>query len=198
MAVLGLIALGLLLLWRREWLGVCTLPVAAWLGVQFVKAPESTVSTVGANDGLALMLNRLAPAWSRQLDAINASVQDGSTVLLTSFSTMLELQERLHEAISQQGGDQREALLSLSQQLGAQCEIAMQGLQSGDRLTQMLGVLNQDLQRFHAQMDRMEQAGPPDAERWLSELEARFTTEEQRNYHRGEAMQAGQKNVHYF
>ncbi|MDT9001725.1 hypothetical protein RQP53_20780 [Paucibacter sp. APW11] len=198
LAVIVLVALALALVWRGEWLALCTLPLVAWLGAQLGRREAPAQAGPPAQAGLGVMLEQLLPVWARLHDALNVALQSGSEDLLHSFSSMMELQERMMAELGKGPTADTAALLLQTQALGEQCERAMQGLQFGDRLTQMISVLKDELLRFESQLQTLGLASGDDARRWLDELQARYTTDEQRRFHAGEPMEPRQDKVRFF
>ena len=196
--VLVLVALALALLWRGEWLGLLSLPIVAWLGSRLSGREPAADTGPPPQAGLAVMLEQLLPVWSRLHDAMDVALQDGSENLLQSFSSMIELQERMLAELAKGSSTDTAALLLQAQELGEQCERAMQGLQFGDRLTQMNSVLRDDLQRFLAQLQPLGQASSEDAQRWLASLRERYTTDEQRRFPEGVPLEPRKDGVRFF
>lgn len=226
LALLLLCALAIALIWQHQWLGLfaCALSAAMlWQGQQQsgapaetsdiadtdLVAPASPISTEPpplAPEGVPLMAEAVVPVWSRQLAAIQTSVQTGTVELLSSFSSVMGLQDQLTAQIQLLSAQNQnaEAVQPLSQlsQIGAeiqiQCEHALHGLQFGDRVSQMVDVLHQDTERFSRQLSQMAHAQPADVQAWLAALEATYTTDEQRLFHYGQAHTTQQSNVEYF
>ncbi len=156
--------------------------------------------------GAALMAAAVVPAWTRQLEAIQSCIQNGTVDLLGSFSSVMGLQDQLTAEIQSQSSqgsdpesDQRWASLKqIGVEIQLQCENALHGLQFGDRVSQMVDVLHRDTERFGQQVPHMSQAQAADAQAWLAALEATYTTDEQRLFHHGQAYTPQQSNVEYF
>lgn len=182
----ALIALGALLLvlaLRGDWLALLGLPLLVLLRPAPVAAPEPRAD----GRGLAILLERLLPVWSRQVEAADRALQSGTEELLASFTHIVEHHERLA------------AEPQLIESVWQQAEKGLQGLQFADRLAQMLAVLRHDIDKLAAAAPQMEAASPADAERWLEELQQTYTTEEQRTRHEGHGPQAVRtKSVDFF
>ncbi len=147
-----------------------------------------------------LMSAAVLPIWSRQLRAIQDTVQGGAVDLLSCFASIMGLQDLLDIELKSMPADAEhtQALLQLSQELALQCERALVGLQFGDRASQMLDILHDDTQRFTQELPAMTQASAADAQAWLDALEARYTTDEQRDSHHGESTGPPHNNVEFF
>jgi methyl-accepting chemotaxis protein len=85
-----------------------------------------------------------------------------------------------------------------SRQVQSELEKIFMGLQSQDRLSQMLSAVTDDMGRFDAWV-----AGQPDlaaasGQEWLERLEASYTMEEMRSSHHGTAVVERQAEVEFF
>jgi len=219
LVLLLLCAFAIALIWQHQWLGLVACALSALVIGQLQQkqpnssdnaSPEAAASPDAAapssQDGISLMAGAVVPVWSRQLAAIQASVQSGTVELLGSFSSVMGLQDQLSTQIqllsAQSHNPESLQQLSLLTQIGAemqtQCENALHGLQFGDRMSQMVEVLHQDTERFARQLPQMSQAKAADAQAWLAALEATYTTDEQRLYHHGQAFTPQQSKVEYF
>lgn len=222
LVLLLLCAFAIALIWLHQWLGLVACALSALVIGQLLQkppassdiaSPEAAASPIppaapaqSAQDGTSLMAGAVVPVWSRQLAAIQASVQSGTVELLGSFSSVMGLQDRLTTQIqllsAQSHNPESLQQLSLLTQIGAemqtQCENALHGLQFGDRMSQMVEVLHQDTERFVRHLPQMSQAQAADAQAWLAALEATYTTDEQRLYHHGQAFTPQQSKVEYF
>ncbi len=151
-----------------------------------------------SDDGLVWALSELMGAWSRQFDALQAVLQQGSTELLDSFTRIDGLQGRWKALSLDDEAGRAAVMVELSQA----SERALHGLQFADRLGQMLDVLHQDVNRLRAEVGSLRDADPSTLQRWLDELAARYTTDEQRERHAGSggaaAPEAGQTGVDFF
>lgn len=150
--------------------------------------------------GAGVMSEAVIPIWTRQLAAIQHTVQGGTVELLTSVASILGLQDQLSAELKNMPPDApaTRALQQLNEEFQQQCEQALRALQFGDRVVQMVDILYQDTERFCQQLPGMAQATPADAQAWLDALEARYTTDEQRQFHRGEDTKPAQDNVEFF
>ncbi len=77
-------------------------------------------------------------------------------------------------------------------------EMAFVNFQFGDRLGQMLDIVGKDMTQLTRWVEAHPEATHHDAARWLTELEARYTMEEQRSTHHGNTHVAAASNVEFF
>ncbi|MEJ6006439.1 hypothetical protein WG899_12845 [Paucibacter sp. AS339] len=217
--LLLLCALALASIWQQQWLGLAAAAFSAailWAALNPSHGPTSSNNDTSppaaeeqaspastAQTGVELMADAIIPIWSRQLAAIQASVQSGTVELLTCFSSVLGLQDQLSgqiQSLSAEGQNPQalEQLTQLGQEIQTQCENALHGLQFGDRVSQMVDILQQNTERFSQQLSQMSQAQSADVQAWLSALEATYTTDEQRLFHHGQPQEPKHDNVEYF
>ena len=71
-------------------------------------------------------------------------------------------------------------------------------LQYQDRLDQMLGSIDQDMDRFERWLADNREATQADAARWLEELDRTYTMEAQRSHHHGTVAVARSPAVEFF
>lgn len=93
------------------------------------------------------------------------------------------------------------ALQALSAQCGslqAGFQEVLAGLQFGDRMSQMLTILGDDMQRFAAWVQQERPASQAEAAQWLAELEGHYTMEQQRAHHHGNVHVQQVKNIEFF
>lgn len=153
------------------------------------------MSKTSAERGLEWALGELLRVWSRQFDAAQGVLRGGSAELLRSFSRVHALQAQW-DGLADDDHAQRSAL---SHELHEASEQALHGLQFADRLDQMLAVLHGDVERLRRDMDTLRDADPATLQRWLDELAAHYTTDEQRERHGASAAEApGQSGVDFF
>jgi hypothetical protein len=162
--------------------------------------PEGALASDPAAHGVTLMAEHITPIWARQLEAIQATLQNGSVELLSNFASIFELQDQLHIQFAHLPPDSAhtEALQQIDVDLQTQCERALHGLQFADRLSQMVEILHKDLCRFSAELPQMANAGEAELQAWSAALEASFTTEEQHLFHHGKSPPPRQDNVEFF
>ncbi len=202
---------------QQQWLGLVACALGAcvlWWPIPSTADPlnadEANPSTPAAPplaEGTSLMAATVLPVWSRQLTIIQSSVQSATSELLSSFSSMLELQDQWasqlqalsaqndHNAHTRQHLDQ---LSLISAQTRIEYDKVLERLQFGDRVSQMVDVLRQDTERFARQLPHMAQAAPADANAWLAALETRYTTDEQRFIHHDQAHTPQPSKVDFF
>lgn len=184
--LVALAALLVLLAWRGDGLALLGLPLLI-LVHRHRPAAMPVEAKVAPGEGLPLMLGQVLPVWSRQLEAADRALQSGTEELLESFTQIVEHHQRLP------------AEPQLIEDVWQQAEKALQGLQFADRLSQMLVVLRQDIDKLAAATPELGQAGPADAEQWLRELQQTYTTDEQRTRHEGQGPQTVRaKGVDFF
>lgn len=151
-----------------------------------------------AEHGLEWALAELMLVWGRQFEALQKVLQGGSAELLDSFSRINEFQDQW-AALAPSDETGRAALL---QELSQASERALHGLQFADRLGQMLSVLHGDVGRLHAEVGSLRDADPAMLQRWLDDLAAHYTTDEQREQHaslgRGPPPEGGSAGVDFF
>lgn len=133
-------------------------------------------------------IERLVSRLERALSAqrLRAEVSD-----TTPDELQLELQLRAREALGgllgglggalHGSGALKEASASLQQQL----EETFVHFQFGDRLSQMLSIVGNDMANFARWVAAHPYATQSDAAEWLANLEASYTMEEQRSQHHG-------------
>ncbi|MBB5205663.1 hypothetical protein HNQ51_002990 [Inhella inkyongensis] len=149
-------------------------------------------------DGTVLMAQTVLPVWGRQLDVIHDQLNQGIGELTAAFAALSDLQDRL-AAVPLDDAEQlrktMQTLLPEMQEYGMQ---ALAGLQIGDRLSQMLGVVRGDIQRLVDEMPLFGEAGRQRAEVWLDDLKSRYTTPEQHRVHDGSDGAADASGVDFF
>lgn len=77
-------------------------------------------------------------------------------------------------------------------------ELAFVNFQFGDRLAQMLDIVGKDMAQLTQWVESHPDANHHDAARWLADLEARYTMDEQRSTHHGNTHVATASNVEFF
>lgn len=103
----------------------------------------------------------------------------------------MELQIRAREALAALLGSLGTSLAGTremkdtSDQLRSQLEEAFINFQFGDRVSQMLSIVGNDMSNFAAWVARNPHATQGDAAEWLEALAASYTMEEQRAHHHG-------------
>lgn len=195
--LLGLVVLALVLALRGHALALLILPLSAWLGWRALagtprRPPPAPAAPRPPAEGL---LKRLLPLWGAQIGTAQQQLNQGIEASLQSFQCILAAQEALSPRLPSDG-PAREALMELA----SHSDGALAALQVGDRVHQMLEVIRQDQQRLSALLEHPETLDPQDTDRWLAELQARYTTQEQRDTHDGRAPAAADPaaGVQYF
>lgn len=94
----------------------------------------------------------------------------------------------------QSHGEAQQAAAALSSQLD---EVFMH-FQVGDRISQMLAIVGNDMSRLATWVARNPTATQSDAAEWLAALEASYTMEEQRSQHHGNAHVSRDAGVEFF
>lgn len=85
-----------------------------------------------------------------------------------------------------------------SQQLRDQLDAAFVHFQFGDRISQMLSIVSNDMGNFVRWVAAHPQATQTDAAEWLASLEASYTMEEQRSQHHGNVHVESSSGVDFF
>jgi methyl-accepting chemotaxis protein len=141
----------------------------------------------------------------RQLQAtIDASRREGEIGDTTSAELQLEIGVAARSALSAmvaalgsslevQGQAQQTAAA-----LAGQLDEVFVHFQVGDRISQMLSIVGNDMTRFAAWVAQNPQATASDAEQWLAALEASYTMEEQRSQHHGNVHIQRDTGVEFF
>jgi len=211
LGTLGLLVLGAALTWRQEWVGLASLPLVSWGSHRIGRRPRlhTVPEAVSASPvevrpgppptpGLHLLLHELLPVWIRLTGRVDQSLREGSADLLASFSALYEDQQALHALLERLEAEDAARLQALCLRMGDECDRSLQGLQFLDRVTQMVDVLHLDQARLLQEHPRWDHAERAQIQAWLAELEATYTTEEQRHEHRGEAQSATKDSVNFF
>ena len=89
-------------------------------------------------------------------------------------------------------------LLETSQAISTQMEEAFTGFQFGDRIEQMLQILNRDINRLYDFSGSGQQPSPQDIKRWLAELAESYTMDEQRSQHHNTELVDRSSRVEFF
>lgn len=195
LAILALVCL--LAAWQGAWIALLGLPPIVWLAFDANRSslpmpPLDAAPQPATSHGHVLMLERLLPVWAGQVAQVDIDLQAGTSELLDSFAQIMDIEARCGElqSLSELG--------ELSARLAEQTERAMHGLQFSDRITQMLAVIQQDIERLQRELPALHDATAATAEQWLQELETRYTTDEQRLSHVAQAAPPRQDKVDFF
>jgi methyl-accepting chemotaxis protein len=123
--------------------------------------------------------------------AVNGARRAGEIGDTTPDELQLELQIRAREALSAMLGSVggslagTRAIRESSDMLRNQLDEAFVNFQFGDRVSQMLSIVGNDMSNFAAWVSRHPHATQTDAAEWLEALDASYTMEEQRAHHHG-------------
>jgi methyl-accepting chemotaxis protein len=90
------------------------------------------------------------------------------------------------------------SLQQTSQMLRAQLDEAFVNFQFGDRVSQMLSIVGNDMSRFAQWVAENPRATHSDAAEWLAALEASYTMDEQRSTHHGNVVVEKSAGVEFF
>jgi methyl-accepting chemotaxis protein len=109
----------------------------------------------------------------------------------TEEELQLELDLRAREALSALLGNLGDAMhnsgevKAVAEALRTQIEATFVQFQFGDRISQMLAIVSDDMQNFSRWVTANPYATQTDAAEWLANLEASYTMDEQRSQHHG-------------
>lgn len=126
--------------------------------------PRAQAQRQRSDAGPSRLLAKLLPLWAAQLATAQATLARELEVALASLQPLLDVQ---------------------AADVAAHTEAAVAALQVGDRVHQMLDVVRQDQQRLASLLDDPDTLENQDVERWLAELQQRYTMQEQRDVHDG-------------
>lgn len=116
----------------------------------------------------------------------------------------LEIGLRAREALGAMLGGLGSSLQGFSQieqagaALGAQIDQTFVHFQFGDRVSQMLAIVANDMNNFASWVAENPRATQSDAAEWLTRLEASYTMEEQRSHHHGNVHVERSSGVEFF
>lgn len=137
-------------------------------------------------------------------DAISATRRRGEVGDTTPEELQLEIDIAARQALKaligslgsalQSHGEAQQAAAALSSQL----EEVFMHFQVGDRISQMLAIVGNDMSRLATWVARNPIATQSDAAEWLAALEASYTMEEQRSHHHGNAHVSRDAGVEFF
>lgn len=160
-----------------------------------------------AHTGARLLVQEVLPLWVRHLAAARDEAERGVNNLLQSFASLgSELSDAIAASESEAGPNggaaqpvaAHQRLQIASQRLSNEMDLVFAGFQFQDRLNQMLGVLQDDMDRLDRWLQQPESAAPPDVAGWLDRLEQSYTMDEQRAIHHGNAETPPASGVDYF
>ncbi|MBH9579630.1 hypothetical protein [Inhella proteolytica] len=159
-----------------------------------VQAPVASLMA----DGTVVIAQAVLPVWGRQLDVIHEQLNSGITELTRALVAIDGLHGELAQLRAVPAQRPQAEYDRLVAELQAHIEQAVSGLQIGDRLSQMLTLVRGDMQRLIDHMPLLGDAGLHQAEQWLEELRARYTTPEQHSVHGSESAAPDSSGVDYF
>jgi methyl-accepting chemotaxis protein len=167
-----------------------------------IEANRSRTATEGGAQAVAVELRSLATRMSETGDNVERVVlgllgsirkvrRQSEVSDTTPEELRLEIDLRAREALgamlgamgaSLQGSD---AVQQASQQLREQLDEVFVQFQFGDRVSQMLNIVANDMSNFARWVQENPRATQSDAAEWLAALEASYTMDEQRSIHHG-------------
>jgi len=137
-------------------------------------------------------------------EGIGSTSRDAQSHDTTADELALELRIRAREALHAMLGavgttlSSTRAIREVSDALRTQLESSFVEFQFGDRVSQMLSIVGNDMTNFAAWVARHPQATQSDAAEWLQALEQSYTMEEQRAHHHGNAHVDRGSEVEFF
>jgi len=187
---LGLgLAVAAWLVWQGTWLAVLMVGPLIWLALMAPRAEPKNAPR---------LLSVLLPLWSGQLETLQAQLQQGLEGLLASFTKIVELRAAFDAELARNEGADLGQLARLSQEVSNECDLILHSLQFGDRVHQMVDVVKNDQRQLESRLGTLWMLDDKDVEVWLSSLRTSYTTDEQHQTHRGEAVDAGRNSIDYF
>jgi hypothetical protein len=176
---------------------------------------DAPAAATEAAEGVHRLVRGVVPLWVRHLQAAREEADRGVNALLQNFSSLgSELadviaetgQEHAAEGDSDAGKasptDASQRLQVATQRLSNEMDLVFAGFQFQDRLNQMLGILQDDMNRLENWLENwLEQpdsASPPEVAEWLARLERTYTMDEQRAVHHGTPTAPSAGGVDYF
>ena len=180
-----------------------------------IEANRSRTSTEGGAQAVAVELRSLATRMSEtgeQVERVVLSLQNSirkvrrqSEVCDTTPEELrLEIDLRAREALSAMLGAMgaslqgSETVQQASQQLRQQLDAVFVHFQFGDRVSQMLNIVANDMTNFARWVQENPSATQSDAAEWLVALEASYTMDEQRSIHHGNVHVEKTAGVEFF
>jgi methyl-accepting chemotaxis protein len=151
--------------------------------------------------GLAQEIQRVAQSIRAATTSVSRSA---SHLPVPEAEISLEIDILARAAIGQilsglaQVASVSDALKTAGTEIQSNMETAFVNFQFGDRLSQMLDIVGKDMTQLTRWVEAHPHATHQDAARWLADLEATYTMEEQRSTHHGNAHVAAASNVEFF
>lgn len=196
------VALGVLLVWRDEVLGWLALGLGClqcfftWRAGRDA-TPAQTELAVVKPCGAALLLGRVLPVWSAQLEHAQAELGAGMGELLESFHGITAAHE-LMAPVAGGHADGAPLVAAGLQEAGLHGENALHALQVGDRVHQLIDVIRLDQRKLSQALSTLDTFCEADVAQWLAELDASYTTEQQRHVHTGGDTAGNATGVQFF
>lgn len=165
-------------------------------------AVAKEVRTLGARcDELSEQIHAHVAALNEKIKPLrrDAELQDSS-----AEEIQLELRTSARLAMESLVGDIGRTMTSsrelreASSKVRDDLDAALMGFQSGDRVSQMMGILAKDMERLADWNAGPAQAKMADATEWLAALDRSYTMEEQRTQHHGNVQIQQGATVDYF
>lgn len=173
--------------------------VSSESGSQAVATELRTVATRMADAG-----ERVDRVVTALLGSIRKASREGSIVDTSEEELRLELDLKARQALSALLGGMGSALQGsqtvqqTSQELAEQLDSVFVHFQFGDRVSQMLSIVANDMTQFAEWVATHPNATTHDANAWLAALEASYTMDEQRSTHHGNVNVAASAGVEFF
>ncbi|MFO1341187.1 MAG: hypothetical protein U1F53_23680, partial [Burkholderiaceae bacterium] len=146
----------------------------------------------------------LARHLARMHDRVQSMKLQGARLDCDDDELMLQAEQQaralvwgLLASLSEVAQSQR-TLRDAGQQVQAEMERILVGLQSQDRLNQMLQSVTEDMQRLHAWLEGRHDDAAASAHQWLERLESSYTMEEMRTSHHGTVQVEKASEVEFF
>ena len=168
-------------------------------GSQAVASELRHVATRMAEAG-----ERVDDVVAQLLAGIRQASREGEIADTQDEELRLELDLKAREALTALLGGLGSALQGsqsvqdTSRALSEQLEAIFMHFQFGDRISQMLSIVANDMDHFAEWVAKNPRATQSDATAWLSALEASYTMDEQRSTHHGNVNVAASAGVEFF
>ncbi len=168
-------------------------------GSQAVASELRNVATRMAEAG-----ERVDDVVAQLLASIGKASREGEIADTQDAELQLELDLRAREALTALLGGLGSALQGsqsvqeTSRALSDQLEAIFMHFQFGDRISQMLSIVANDMDNFAEWVAKNPRATQNDANAWLTALEASYTMDEQRSTHHGNVNVAASAGVEFF
>lgn len=138
------------------------------------------------------------------LNSVRAAQREGAVKSTSPEELRLEIDLQARQALAamlgalggalQSSGDVQQAAQTLKDQLDA----AFVHFQFGDRVSQMLSIVGNDMNNFAQWVSEHPRATQTDAAQWLAALESSYTMEEQRSSHHGNVHVQQSSGIEFF